>query len=143
MDNEPYRDLTHDEAADLVAATAQRAGNKAYREFPLPNGRVADVLIKTAQGNIEIIEVKLNFKASYAESAFDKYWPYCHRLYLAIPGLAQQHNEPDLWPLRWSTNAERVGLIGVDLGGLTWLRIPDTHAMLFDAQQSLLRTLPR
>lgn len=143
MDNEPYRDMTHHEAADLVAAHARRAGNKAFREFPLPSGRVADVLVITTQGNVEIVEVKVQFRASLAEGAFDKYWCWCHRLYLAIPGLTAGGPETDLWPLRWSGKAERVGLVGVDLTGLTWLRIPDTHPMLFDAQQQILHSLPR
>lgn len=143
MDNEPYTDLTHAEAVLFVAAEARRAGNQAWPEFVLPSGKRADVLVITSQGNIEIVEVKVQYFASLAEDAFDKYWSWCHRLYLGLPNLRTGQPETGLWPLRWSGKAERVGLIGIDREGLTWLRIPDTHTMTHDAQQQMLGLIPR
>lgn len=141
MDNEVYRDISHAEACEMVARFAERSGHVAWREVRLPNRRIADVLIQTGSGNLEIVEVKLEWKDSLASEAHSKYWHYCHRLWIAVPGLEIVPGEVGPWPNRWRSNSDKLGIIGVNRDCIRWLRQAEPHAMPAQYQAEMLRNL--
>lgn len=89
MDNEAYRDLGHHETRDLIMVTMRERGMVAMREVRLPNNTIADVAAMDRKDDIYIFEVKTLWKASLAESAWRKYYPFCNYLYVVVPGLTQ------------------------------------------------------
>jgi hypothetical protein len=129
MDNEPYHDLTHNEACDLIADFKRREGYTVEREFTLPNGRIADVITGGSTQNFEIIEVKTILRASLIEMAMLKYFPHCHRLWIAIPELDFATIEAAKSGARWAELQDRVGLIGVYRDALVEVRRAEHHAM--------------
>jgi hypothetical protein len=123
MDNEPYRDLTHDEAAEILATLITSANNVVFREYRLPSGAIADVLVITDNIEVTIYEVKTGYKASLIANAQQKYAHWCNRLYVAIPHLtldAVQEQSPVAW---WRSGRERVGLIGIYRDALATYRV--------------------
>ncbi len=129
MDNEPYRDLTHDEAAQEIADGFEDKGFEVKHEFLLPNGRIADLMVLTPQRDLLIIEVKSFYKPSYVEAALVKYQAYCHSLWLAVPGLLviPRNLADDI--TGWRPGPRGTGIMGVDRNELRFLRFPDRRAM--------------
>ena len=113
MDNEPYRELTHHEAAEYLATMMRSRGLSVRREVPLPSGKIADVLVQDNDGKLSIYEVKTELKASLIEAAQRKYAHWCHRLYIAIPHLTWTYLEDQTEVSAWRHGRERVGVIGV------------------------------
>jgi len=60
-------------------------------EYRLPHGRIADIIAIENNGELSIFEVKTTVKDSLLASAYEKYSPYCHRLYIAAPDLQPHH----------------------------------------------------
>lgn len=133
MDNEPNRDLSHDEAAQLLYQDALRAGLRAAREVLLPNGRIADVVVINAKHHVTIYEVKTELKASLVATTFEKYWPFANYLWLAIPNMSAQRVQPLLWQMCDFPSARQVGIVGVYREAnavhrdATWHRIPEVR----------------
>jgi DNA repair protein MmcB-like len=143
MDNEPYRDITHDEAADLIASAARNRGSFASREFRLPSGRIADVLIQSPDGNIDIVEVKETIIDSLIAVAYGKYWHWCSRLWVASPHPFLHGAIEPPWPIQWPQAHDSVGLLHVQWERITQDRIaahhhlsPAHHSMLWPSLQN-------
>ncbi len=113
MDNEPYRDLTHNEACDLLAGFLRQQQIHVFREQPLPSGKIADILYFDRSMDISIVEVKTVLKASLVDQAWDKYKPWCHRLYVAVPNLTRSEVDCAPWIVQWRNTRSRLGVIGV------------------------------
>lgn len=82
-------------ARGVCRALAHR-GYAALTEFPLANGRRADVLALGREGELVIIEIK----SSVADFRSDRKWPeyrdFCDRLYFAVPdGFPQELIPPE------------------------------------------------
>lgn len=129
MDNEPYYALTHHGAADLVAAELRRIDWRTEREFTLPDGRIADLLCKTDDGDFAIIEVKMELKASLLDDAWRKYGRWSNLLWLAVPDLIYGKVEPGETSPTWRTQRDAVGILGVYHGGIAAYRAPHMRAM--------------
>jgi hypothetical protein len=83
------------------------------REQRLPNGKVADLLVREVNGDLSIYEVKTELKASLIEAAQNKYAMFCHRLYIAIPHLTLTYLEDQSDVGAWRSGRELVGVVGV------------------------------
>ncbi len=87
-------------------------------EFPLVNGRRADVIALCPAGRLTIVEIK----SSVADFRADRKWPdyrdFCDRFFFAIP----EHVPESLIP-------EDCGLIVADAYGAAILREPTEHAL--------------
>jgi hypothetical protein len=113
MDNEPYRDLSHTEALQFLAAAYTERNHKVATEVTLPNKRRADILMVNPFGLYEIIEIKTAFTSHLLGEALNKYGPWCHALHVAVTGLSDRQIRADEALPRWRHHFERVGLIGV------------------------------
>lgn len=67
-------------AARLMAAL----GYACVLEFPLPNGRRADIMALGPRGEIVIIEVKSSAQDYLADRKWSEYRPYCDLFYFAV-----------------------------------------------------------
>ena len=143
MDNEPYRDLTHHEAADLLATMLGEFGNRAWRERTLPSGKRADVLMLKASGDLEIFEVKTVFLPSLISDAQRKYAHWCHRLWLVVPHLTIDMLEEDSPPMWWTPNAARVGIIGIYRDAFSVFRASTRQAMTPALYEAATAQLPK
>ncbi|HEX8417488.1 MAG TPA: MmcB family DNA repair protein, partial [Methylobacterium sp.] len=87
-------------------------------EFPLANGRRADVIALCPAGRLTIVEIK----SSVADFRCDRKWPeyrdYCDRFYFALPTTLPDGLTP-----------EDTGLIVADAFGAAILRDPPDHAL--------------
>jgi hypothetical protein len=54
-------------------------------EFPLPNGRRADLVALARDGSIRIVEVKSSLADFRADAKWMQYRQFCDRFYFAIP----------------------------------------------------------
>lgn len=122
MDNEPYRDLSHHEARDLIPHLWSENTDGARREFKLPCGHVADVLLRSSLGEIVIVEVKLSLRDSLVQQAWEKYGRWCDRLYVAIPDLRIKRLSDVPFLLEWTERSEKVGILGVYRDSLAVVR---------------------
>jgi hypothetical protein len=129
MDNEVYRDLGHDEAADLLQHFYLKRGYRPHREFVLTNGRRADLFIMARNRDFNIVEVKTEFKTSFLELTFLKYNTEAHCLWLAVPGLQSSRLDNQFSSLQWKTERDGVGVIAVHRDRIQLLRQPARRAM--------------
>lgn len=129
MDNEPYRDLGHHEAADLIANELTRLSWRVQREFHLPNGKVADVFCRTDDADFAIIEVKLELKASLIDEAWTKYGAWSNLLWFAVPDLLLASLERMALSTSWHEHRDDVGILGVYRQGLVAYRSPRMRAI--------------
>ncbi len=60
-------------------------GCAALDEFPLPNGRRADLIALAKDGSFRIVEVKSSLADFRADDKWMHYRPFCDRLYFAVP----------------------------------------------------------
>ncbi|MDB5438136.1 MAG: hypothetical protein JWM33_563 [Caulobacteraceae bacterium] len=67
-------------AARLMAAL----GYASLLEFPLPNGRRADLMALGPRGEIAIIEVKSSAEDYLTDRKWSEYRPYCDLFYFAV-----------------------------------------------------------
>ena len=68
-------------AARLMAAL----GWTPLFEFPLPNGRRADLMCLSARGDFAIVEVKSCVEDYRCDQKWGEYAPYCDAFYFAVP----------------------------------------------------------
>ena len=129
MDNEPYRDLGHHEAAELLAELLRSAGNMVQREFWLPDGRIADLFWVTPEKYLVIAEVKLELKASLLDQAMEKYSRWCHRLWFVVPHLDLPGPYDPRQSAMWRQPRDSLGLMGVHRDSLALYRQPEERAM--------------
>lgn len=139
MDNEPYHVISHHEARDMILTDQLASGAKAAKEFELPNGKIADVISISSLGFITITEVKTVLKASLVASTFEKYYHYCHRLWLAVPELPQAETIPFEWDACEFPMSHRVGILGVYREGNRVFRKPVDHTLVDNRADQLLR----
>lgn len=129
MDNEPYRDLTHHEARDLIPHLWRESTFNAVTEAKLPNGRIADVILNTIEHSIVIIEVKTVLLESLVSQAWDKYGGYCHQLFVAIPNLRIRNLSEIPFLFEWQSERLYVGLLGVYRDSLAVIRPAKSRPM--------------
>ncbi len=141
MDNEPYREITHSQAADMLADEARINGYHAFREFKLPNGKIADVLVRDSRYLISIFEVKTRFEPRLLDEAEAKYGQWCNRLIFAVPDLdaatvAVHVTNPCDFP-----RSQRLGICGIYLQGNHLFRPPQQVPMWHERVTTLARLI--
>lgn len=129
MDNEPYRDLTHQQCEAVIQATGQSEGNVVLRQFTLPDGRIADLFVIHKTGEFHIIEVKTRFMPTLVYAAMRKYWMWCDKLWVASPQIRVEPCCPESGVPLWRESADDVGLIYVGLEGMQVSRMANLHSM--------------
>jgi hypothetical protein len=60
-------------------------GASVLDEFPLPNGRRADLVALTRDGAFRVVEVKSCLADFRADAKWTEYRPFCDRFYFAVP----------------------------------------------------------
>jgi hypothetical protein len=113
MDNEPYRDLTHLELIATVSDWVRSQGHQVTNEHRLPDGRVADVIYLADGGSINIIECKVVYNQTLIDQAYDKYYQWCNRLWVASNRRARFETSGATSSLDFAEGARIVGLIEV------------------------------
>lgn len=143
MDNEPYRILSHDATVTQVLELKRRAGGASYMEFPLPDGKVADVAWLDANEDVYIFEVKTTYKASLAQNAYEKYWRFCNYLFLVVPGMSAMQWGRLKLEMCWMPQSSRVGIMGADPYRMPVFHAPTFHAMRPEHRASIIQTFRR
>lgn len=77
-------DLTR-EVTRGVHGLLRALGYSVLEEFPLPNGRRADLVALARDGSIRIVEVKSSLADYRADGKWTHYLSYCDRFYFAVP----------------------------------------------------------
>jgi hypothetical protein len=107
-------------------------GHAVLSEFPLPNGRRADLLALGRDGSLRIVEVKSSLADFRADGKWRHYRPFCDRFYFAIPlALAPSAGSDGVFPLE-------TGLIIADAYGAAVEREAPIHALAPAARRGLL-----
>lgn len=107
-------------------------------EWPLPNGRRADLVAIDARGQISIVEIKVSRADLLGDGKWRDYLDWCDRFYWAIcpaldPGLLDaNHFLPD-----------RCGLLVADRYDAAVMRVPATVAMASARRRSETLRLAR
>jgi hypothetical protein len=106
-------------------------GHAVLSEFPLSNGRRADLVALGRDGSIRIVEVKSSLADFRADGKWRHYRPFCDRFYFAIPlGLAESAGG-GVFP-------QEAGLIIADAQGAAIEREAPIHAIAPAARRALL-----
>ena len=91
--------LGRPETTGLVTRGAARLlealGYAAVAEFPLPNGRRADLVGLGPKGEIVIVEVKSSVEDYAVDRKWPEYLPYCDAFYFAVPPEFPREALPD------------------------------------------------
>jgi hypothetical protein len=86
--NEFHSRATEPAGAALLCRGVCRAldqlGYVSLLEFPLANGRRADVIALGRNGEVMIVEVKSSLADFRADRKWPDYWEFCDRLYFAV-----------------------------------------------------------
>jgi hypothetical protein len=143
MDNEPYRDIGHHEAADIIASIIGERNAKTWREYRLPSGVIADVFVVLEDGTTEIYEVKSTFKASLLDAARGKYAHWANRLWYAVPNLTCMAIEDERPSIVWRQGRDQLGLVGVYRNALAIYRQPVHTDMLASLRAASLADAPK
>ena len=81
--------LTRPETTELVTRGAARLlqalGHAPLLEFPLPNGRRADIMALGPKGELSILEVKSSVEDFRTDRKWADYAPYCDAFSFAVP----------------------------------------------------------
>lgn len=81
--------LTRPETTELVTRGAARLlqalGHAPLLEFPLPNGRRADIMALGAKGELSVVEVKSSVEDFRVDRKWGEYAPYCDAFSFAVP----------------------------------------------------------
>jgi hypothetical protein len=96
-----------------VCRELQQRGYASLLEFPLANGRRADVVALGRVGEIAIVEIKSSLADFRADRKWPDYWEFCDRLYFAVGADFPRHLIP-----------AECGLIVADPFGASLLREP-------------------
>ena len=67
-----------------VCRALDQLGYASLLEFPLANGRRADVIALGRDGEVVIVEVKSSLADFRADRKWPDYWEFCDRLYFAV-----------------------------------------------------------
>jgi hypothetical protein len=77
------------ETTELVTRGAARLlqalGHAPLLEFPLPNGRRADIMALAGKGELSIVEVKSSIEDFRADRKWTEYAPWCDAFWFAVP----------------------------------------------------------
>lgn len=107
--------LTRPETTEVVTRGAARLlqalGYATLAEFPLPNGRRADVMALGPRGELVIVEVKSSLEDYRTDRKWGDYLPFCDAFYFAVPPEFRREVLP-----------EEPGLIAADSFGGAVLR---------------------
>jgi hypothetical protein len=113
-----------DDVARGLARLFLRQGEMVLAEWPLPNGRRADLVVVDPRGQISIVEIKVSRADLLGDCKWRDYLDWCDRFYWAIcpaidPGLLDlEHFLPD-----------RCGLLVADRYDAALLRDAETVPM--------------
>jgi len=122
---ERTRDVTRG-ARSLLRAL----GASVLSEFPLPDGRRADLAGLSKDGSLRIVEVKCSLEDFRADGKWGCYRAYCDRFYFAIP-LGLDETTQGLFPAD-------SGLIVADAQGAEILREAPVHPLAAATRKALL-----
>jgi hypothetical protein len=101
-------------------------------EFPLPNGRRADLAALAKDGSIRIVEIKSCLADLRADAKWLHYRPFCDRFYFAAPlDLMAADAVGDVFP-------KDAGLIVADAHGALMERDAPVHSLAPAARRALL-----
>lgn len=136
--------MTHTEAAETLRIWLQDSVMAQQHEFQLPNGRRADICCVTTSARIAIIEIKTTWRASHLTSAWHKYGPWCHHLYVATTA-AISINDPEIatQPLGSRSAMERIGILEITNKTPRLVRLDKTRLMLASNFEAISRSLAR
>jgi hypothetical protein len=101
-----------------VCRMLKAAGLASLCEFPLANGRRADVIAIDLRGSILIVEIKSSPADYRADGKWPEYRDFCDQLYFAIP----PEMPKDLID-------RETGLIVADAWGADYIRHPSGHLL--------------
>ncbi|HMK88052.1 MAG TPA: MmcB family DNA repair protein [Methylocystis sp.] len=99
-------------------------------EFPLPNGRRADLAALSKDGSFRIVEVKSSLADYRADGKWMHYRPFCDRFYFAAP--------LDLGAAPEETFPADAGLIVADAHGAVVRRDAPVHPLSSATRRALL-----
>lgn len=122
MDNEPYRELSHSHAIDVLAHAFRGECCAVHQERVVPSGRRADLLLEHLTGEIHIIEVKTRLTASLMGVAWAKYRHWCTHLWVATTETLWPTPSPMWFPAEWREQLEAIGIYRVTWEGVRVLR---------------------
>ena len=105
-------------------------GHAVLSEFPLPDGRRADLVALGRDGSIRIVEVKSSFADFRADGKWRHYQSFCDRFYFAVP-LALAEGADGVFP-------REAGLIIADAHGAAVEWEAPIHALASAARRALL-----
>lgn len=81
--------LSRPETTEIVTRGAARLlqalGHAPLLEFPLPNGRRADIMALDTRGALAIVEVKSSVEDFRVDRKWGEYAPYCDSFSFAVP----------------------------------------------------------
>ncbi len=103
----------HTELLTRTHNTLARISAEIRTEFRLPNGRIADIVIRTHFDDIIIVEVKSAFHPSFIEEAIGKYSKYGNYLCIALPETEWAKYQTNNKMLDHSDPFEHVGWITI------------------------------
>lgn len=127
-----------DDVARGLARLFLRQGDMVLAEWPLPNGRRADLVVVDARGSISIVEIKVSRADLLGDGKWREYLDWCDRFYWAIcPAidaalLDSDHFMPD-----------RCGLLVADRYDAAMLRLAATLPMATARRRSETLRLAR
>jgi hypothetical protein len=101
-----------------VCRSLAERGYASLTEFPLANGRRADVIALGRGGDLVIVEVKSSVADFRADRKWPAYWDFCDRLYFAVAADFPR----DIVP-------EECGLLVADAFGAALLRDPPPRTL--------------
>ncbi|TAJ86014.1 MmcB family DNA repair protein [Reyranella sp.] len=105
----------------------RQAGYSVLLELPLPDGRRADVMAISANGELTIVEVKSSIEDWRVDQKWSDYLAWCDQLFFAVPIDFPQE-----------LIAQEVGLIVADAYGGEILRRPSRHPVAAARRKALL-----
>lgn len=105
----------------------RQAGYSVLLELPLPDGRRADIMAITANGDLTIVEVKSSIEDWRVDQKWPDYLDWCDQLFFAVPIDFPQE-----------LIAQEVGLIVADAYGAEILRRPMRQPLAAARRKSLL-----
>jgi hypothetical protein len=122
MDNEPYRDFTHEEAVQTLYWKLLENDTQAKSEYWLPNGKRADVVYLDEAEQVHVIEVKDYVVPSLLTATVTKYRSMANYLWLCCLRPRGCAVLGDMWPLTWSKPEDKVGLLYLSHEGTHLIR---------------------
>lgn len=137
MDNEPYRDLSHHEARDLVAHIWPGTVKRAIVESRLPNGKIADVILWLPDNTVIIVEAKTVLRDSLVAIAWEKYGIWCNQLYVGVPDLKIGNLADVPYLLEWTDETHKVGILGIYRDSMAVIRPAKNRPMTAENRRTL------